>query len=241
MKYMGSKRRIAAELLAVMMQSYQDEHPAFVDVFCGGCNMLDKVPENWKRIANDNNHALIHMWATLTNFDFNFPQIITHEFYSDVRKAWREGDVNRYSLAMQGWVGFMASYNGRFYDGGYSGHSVGGRDYIKEQINNTLKQVPLLKNVVWCAGDYSELSPLPKHCLIYCDPPYKNTTQYTTSNGFDYDRFYEWCRKMTAVGHQVFISEYEMPEDFRCIWYKEVTNSMHQRHTYKPTERLFTL
>ena len=46
---------------------------------------------------------------------------------------------------------------------------------------------------------------------------------------------------MAAKGHKVFISEYEAPEDFECIWSKEVTNSMNTTKTYKPTEKLFTI
>ena len=31
---------------------------------------------------------------------------------------------------------------------------------------------------------------------------------------------------MTKKGHQVFISEYQAPKDFICVWQKEVTNSI---------------
>jgi DNA adenine methylase len=41
---------------------------------------------------------------------------------------------------MIGWIGWMGSANGRFFDGGYSGKSntkIGTvRDYIKEAISN---------------------------------------------------------------------------------------------------------
>jgi DNA adenine methylase len=46
---------------------------------------------------------------------------------------------------------------------------------------------------------------------------------------------------MKDNGHRVFVSEYQMPKDFMCIWEKQVTNAMNQKNTYKPTERLFTL
>lgn len=40
-------------------------------------------------------------------------------------------------------------------------------------------------------------------------------------------------------GHTVFISEYDMPQDFKCVWSKQITNAMHQTNTKKPVEKLF--
>ena len=53
MRYVGSKRRIANDLFSVMTKYYQSKNPCFVDAFCGGCNMIEIVPNSWKRIAND--------------------------------------------------------------------------------------------------------------------------------------------------------------------------------------------
>lgn len=139
-----------------------------------------------------------------------------------------------------GWIGWMASYNGKFYDGGYSGHDVKGRDYISEQIRNTEKQIPLLKGVEFTCMDYKDFESA-EPCLIYCDPPYKGTTKYSTSKNFDHDHFWQWCRDQKAKGHTIFISEYDAPEDFKCIWEKQITNSLSTKTTYKPTEKLFTL
>lgn len=44
---------------------------------------------------------------------------------------------------------------------------------------------------------------------------------------------------MTREGNDVIISEYQAPEDFVCVWQKQVTNSMSLKNTYKPTEKLF--
>ena len=77
------------------------------------------------------------------------------------------------------------------------------------------------------------------YSIIYCDIPYKDTKQYATSKNFDHDKFWQWCRDMTKQGHKVFISEYQAPDDFICVWSKEVTNSMNTTLTYKPVERLF--
>ena len=44
---------------------------------------------------------------------------------------------------------------------------------------------------------------------------------------------------MSKQGHTVFISEYQAPDDFKCVWQKEIINSMNQTKTYKPIEKLF--
>lgn len=35
-----------------------------------------------------------------------------------------------------------------------------------------------------------------------------------------YEEFYEWVKK-ASVNNIVLISEYNMPDEFECIWYKE--------------------
>lgn len=44
---------------------------------------------------------------------------------------------------------------------------------------------------------------------------------------------------MNEQGHVVYISEYNAPDDFVCVWQKEITNSMATKNTYKPIEKLF--
>ena len=51
--------------------------------------------------------------------------------------------------------------------------------------------------------------------------------------------FYKWCRAMKEDGHTVFVSEYNMPSDFKCIWQKEVRNAMNLTSTKKPIEKLY--
>lgn len=62
--------------------------------------------------------------------------------------------------------------------------------------------------------DYEEVT-IPENSVIYCDIPYEDTNVYNKSEGFDYERFYQWCERQTQP---VFISSYQMPEDrFDCI------------------------
>lgn len=240
MKYLGSKRRIAKDILPIILGGMK-EGDYFVDAFCGGCNLLDKVPDTFKRIANDNNEYLIDMWKCLQQGN-RFTETISRDLYSKVREAYRKEDFSNFTKGEIGWIGFMGSYNGRWVDGGYSGHDVNGRDYISEQIRNTLSQIPLLLDVDFRCGSYEEVElPPVNKTTIYCDIPYKGVKQYTTSKNFDYERFYDWCRKKHAEGYRVFVSEYQIPDDFKCVWQKQVTNAMNQTITKKPIEKLFML
>ena len=40
-------------------------------------------------------------------------------------------------------------------------------------------------------------------------------------NGFNYEKFYDFCRQL-GKNNYVFISEYNMPNDFDVVWSEEV-------------------
>lgn len=70
---MGSKARIVHEILPIMLDK---EHDTFVDAFCGGCSVIENVPDTYRRIANDKNRYLIEMWKYLQNDGFVFNHIL---------------------------------------------------------------------------------------------------------------------------------------------------------------------
>lgn len=239
MKYMGSKNRIAKDLLPIITK-YLTADRWYVEPFVGGMNMMCNVNHS-KRLASDKNNYLIAMWRFLCG-GYEFPKTITKELYSEYRVKFNQRGFNglgdTLEEAMVGWIGFMGSYNGRFYDGGYSGHNVKGRDYIGEQIRNTLLQVEKLIGVEFWCGDYGSFE-IPDGSIIYCDIPYKDTKQYATSKNFNHEVFWQWCRYETKDGNDILISEYQAPDDFICVWQKKVTNAMSTKNTYNPTEKLF--
>ena len=234
MKYLGSKARIVKDILPLMLADMLPGQ-CFVDAFCGGCSVIGAVPDVYTRIANDNNRYLVAMLKDLTRSPWSPPMTIERNFYNDVRTSYHARD-GRYPDELIGWVGYMGSYNGRFFDGGYSGHDVGGRDYIRESIRNLMAQLPSLQGITWYTGDYQGI-PIPEQSLIYCDPPYRGTKGFTTGK-FDYQRFYDWARQMAGQGHKVFVSEYRMPPDFVCVWKKSIVNNLNKS---RPTEKLWTL
>ena len=65
MKYMGNKQKIADEILTVIFNNSQ-KTDTFVDLFCGGCSVIERVPDSYIKIANDKNKFLIEMLKSLT-------------------------------------------------------------------------------------------------------------------------------------------------------------------------------
>lgn len=241
MVYMGSKNRIAKYIIPIM-EKYRTDGQFFVEPFVGGCNLIDKVSGN--RMGFDNNPYLIAMWRGLQQ-DVDRPMEISFEFYDKCRQAYNKNKsgegMSQRELFTIGWVGYMWSFNGRFYDGGYNGNSTV-RNYSKENIANIARQIESIKDVeFYCCSYINSLQYIPPKSIIYCDIPYKNTKQYAYSSDFDHDAFYRWAEDAKDIGHTVFVSEYNMPDPFQCIWEKEITNSLNTKKTYRPTEKLFIL
>lgn len=233
MKYMGSKNRIAKDILPIILKN-RKENQWYVEPFCGGLGTMDKV--DGLRLASDKNKYLIAMWQGLQE-NRSRPTEISRQLYNTARSEKINNTNNQFDDFLIGWIGWMASFNGRFFDGGYSGKSKN-RDYVNEQIKNTEKQLSKLKGIVFKHSSYDKLE-IPENSIIYCDIPYRDAKQYDSSKDFNHEDFWEWCRKMSNKGHEVFISEYSAPSDFECIWEKEVTNSMNTTKTYIAVEKLF--
>lgn len=246
MKYMGSKARIAKDIIPIILQHYEDGM-IFIDACVGGSNIIDKIPSNIPRYANDNNKYLIALYKGL-QMNLERPFDISKELYSKARNIYNNNILTEMSDFEIGWIGFMASANGRFFEGGYSGISktkIGTeRNYISESIRGIEKQMPLLKTVFFSNIDILLINPKTQ-AIIYCDIPYKNTKHYSTSKNFDYDAFYKWCEEMKKDGHYVYVSEYIMPENFKCVWQKELKSSLSANGksggNKLSTEKLFTL
>lgn len=80
---------------------------------------------------------------------------------------------------------------------------------------------------------YDKLDIKPKS-TVYADPPYQNTNKYITE--FNHEDFFQWARTRP---YPVFISEYNAPSDFKCIWQTNKSCSLSATATNKTIERLF--
>jgi DNA adenine methylase len=231
MKYMGSKARIANEILPIILKDRKlDQY--YVEPFVGGANVIDKVIG--KRIGGDSNKYLIELYKKLQSGYTPIEFISRADFY-DIKM-----NKEKYPLEVVALCGILASYNGNWFRayGGYSETKTGkDRNYYKEGVKNMLKQVPSLSGINFINSEYDELN-IPKNSIIYCDPPYQSTDKTYQEKNFDHSKFWDWCRKMTVLGQVIFISEYNAPEDFECVWNKQLAKT-HPNQKKDSTERLW--
>lgn len=236
MKYVGSKNRLSKDLVPII-QSYIDKYNItdYYEHFCGGANIIDKIKCK-NRYGSDIHPYLIALLKQTQTDTSVFPETISEDEYRRVRD-----NKEQYSDWYIGLVGFCASYNSKWF-GGYANKvktKIGTiRNYTDEAIRNLIKQAPNLKGIKFECKDFRDYNNI-KGALFYEDIPYKGTTKYKVDS-FPYDEFYDWCRKMSK-DNIILISEYEMPDDFTCIWEKNLKCTLDKNSRTDRTERLFTI
>lgn len=202
----------------------------WVEPFVGGANMIDKVPSTFKRIGYDINPHTIEALIAIRDLVDELPDSVSEAEY----KALKGTPPN----PITSWIRIAVSYGGIF-ESKLAADKTGARNYTQEAKRNARKQSPYLQGVRFSEMTYEDVGV--SNALIYCDPPYQGTTSYKTAP-FDHDNFFQWCRDMKVKGNVVFVSEYNAPDDFECVWQGEIkTNfaSSRKKVTHTAVEKLF--
>jgi len=233
MKYMGSKARIAKHILPIILKDrIEDQH--YVEPFVGGGNMIEKVVG--PRTGADSDHFVIGALSMIRDDVDSIPKN-NLEFTEYDYKKCKAGD-DAYSAPLRGYAGFAFSFGAIWFSNwakSVTSKKVP-RDHVAEQYRAAIKQNPKLQGCELVVSSYLALE-IPENSIIYCDPPYAGTTKY--KDDFNHEVFWEWCREKVTEGHKVFVSEYNAPDDFTCVWEKEITSGLHVNTTKKGVEKLF--
>ena len=209
MQYFGGKQRISGYISEVINSTHTHTH--YVEPFCGSCNVATKV--NIKnKILNDKNPYLIAMFKALQQGWLPPKNVSVEDYYIAKENQDKEPHT-------AGFVGFACSFAGKFW-GGYARDSKGSEtgNYALRGYNSILKKMKTLTNAEFTCRDFMELDY--ENCIIYCDPPYKNTTPYYKKilGEFPYDRFVEWVQTQSKK-NVVLVSEYKhnVPDDANIV------------------------
>lgn len=242
---MGSKSRIAKYIVPIIQRCIDDNNiEYYIEPFVGGANVIDKIVCDNKS-GSDKNEYLIALLDHVSRGG-QLLNRVPRELYNDARTSYNEGR-DKFDKWVMANIGFLASYNGRWFDGGYaqSGYekTKNGerwRDYYQESKRNLEAQAKDLVGINFSCYDYRQLPmATTSHNMIYCDPPYANTKQFANSHNFDFDEFWETMRQWSK-NNFVLVSELSAPDDFVCIWQKDVQRSMKStNNTMRAVEKLF--
>lgn len=237
MKYTGSKARISKEITKIFNEIIEENKIVnYIEPFVGGANVIENIVcEN--RYGFDNNEYVIALWNALLN-GYNPPSFISRDEWYNVKN-----NFDNFSKEYVGVAGTCASYNGCWFTsyGGYSSTKNGkDRNYYNEAVQNIRKQLQKLRNVKFLCKNYLDLKIEKMHnCFIYCDPPYQQGKhRYKSSSNFNHFEYWNWIRKV-SIDNFVVCSEYKAPEDFICIFEKQLSKTHPSQEKDSPTEKLF--
>jgi len=232
-RYLGSKRKLVKHLLPIIKQ-YRLPQQLYIEPFVGGANMIEHVDN--PRVGYDNNPYLIALLNQIQDDPSKLPKDnteLTEEDYNFLKKEFKTLPAEMHAII--GFAGFPISFGAKWF-GGWS-RSKRGDDYVARAYRNACAQHVNLKGVQFIHCDYTNLHV--SDACIYCDPPYANTTKYSTK--FDHNKFYQWCRDKAAIGNTVLVSEYNAPVDFECVFEFEcnVNFASTRKTADRRVERLF--
>lgn len=226
MRYQGGKAIIAKEIFEIInkITTGHKWSGEYFEPFCGLLHVAVHFANEGKSVlANDINLDLIMLLRAIKR-GWIPPTVYSKEIY-DYYKA-----SNTHS-AERGFYGFACAYSGIF----FAGYSV-----IDEHFNRFRRLLMDLKeplqNIKLVSNSYDSFKP--KKMTIYCDPPYRGNKFGTEHfSNFDSDAFWDTMRKWSK-NNLVFISEYEAPDDFLCIWKKKMKTRFNNVQKER-VERLF--
>ena len=231
---MGSKARIAKDILPIMLDDIGDNW--FMDLFCGGGNLIQFATCK-KKFASDINPYTIAFLKNLQKKGTDWLPKTVYEF-SRENYMYMKSHKDAFSKAVLGHVGYNLSYGGKWFNS-FRADKVGKRDYVAEAYRGACKQAELIKDVKFACCSYDKVK-IPANSVVYCDIPYRGTGKYEAVGDFDHEVFYGWCRARTSEGVKVYVSEYSMPEDFKCVWQKDIRVQIKKDdNSTKATEKLF--
>lgn len=222
MQYLGGKFKIRSQVIAYL-NSVRFDRP-YIEPFVGAAWIVSGMPG--ERYASDLSEDLILLWQEIQR-GWIPPEYVSREEYYKSK--------NSPPSALRGFIGYGCSYSGKWFGGYAEPNPKNPHGYARNTKNSLARKAPLIAGVTFlhCSYDFWDTS-IEDH-LIYCDPPYVNTTKYRFD--FDHAKFWNWARTM-GKRNTVVVSEYSAPEDIKCVLEIQTKTDMRGANQAR-VERLF--
>lgn len=205
MHYLGGKARIAKPL-SEFLTAARSTNQLYIEPFVGAAWVLQEM--DGERQASDVNPYLIAMYKALQS-GWVPPDDVDEDFY-----RWAKDENGGCPDYLRGFVGFACSWGGKWF-AGYARDPKSDRNYARNARNSLLKKLPKIRGASFSCQSFDYLDP--SGSVVYCDPPYENTTAYGFRPDFNFTHFWDVMRSW-SLHNSVFISGYDCPSDFSVVW-----------------------
>ena len=232
MRYMGGKSRTAG-IIAGYLNMIREPGQPYWEPFVGAGWILERIRGTGANFASDANPYLVAMWQAL-QAGWKPPQVVTEETYRAIKGA--PGD---YPPELVAFVGFGCSFGGKWFAGYARGD---GRNWASEGKKSVLQKASQIKPLGVCfyVADFLKVAPPAGRCLVYCDPPYLDTTDYGAVPEWNASAFWEQVEALGGYGHTVVVSEYQAPAGFSEVVAQRTHTELRETSGRSPrVERLF--
>ena len=202
MRYLGGKTRLVPFLSAAIRSV---DRPRYIEPFVGGGSVLAGLASHFDTIeAGDLHPDLTQLWNAVLN-GWEPPALVTEAEYADLRLAPPS--------PLRAYAGFACSFGGKWF-GGYARKSDGTADQSGSRASLLRKGAQMRAagvDVLRCAS-FEDYKPT-DDAVVYCDPPYVTSADYSTGTWRPYD-FWDAAREWAEAGAVVLVSEFQAPRDF---------------------------
>lgn len=208
MHYLGGKARLAGRIAEVLARARGGR--LMVEPFSGALNVTAACAGFGERLASDVNPYLFSLWSALRAGWV--PPEVSEDDYRRVASGTRPVE------ALTTFVGYACAFGGKWF-GGFARAHKEDRSYSYSDTGRRacLKKMAACASATLACCSYDRLRIGSDH-LVYCDPPYANTTGYSAVGAFDSPRFWDVMRTWTREGARVLVSEYAAPADWESVW-----------------------
>jgi DNA adenine methylase len=225
MKYLGGKSRIAKSLSRAILDNTSSRR-LYIEPFLGAGSVAVGIAPHFNEVRlSDVSPDLIELWLALQG-GWIPPSLVTEDEYCQQRYA----DVS----AFRGFVGYGCSFSGKWFGGYARGED---RNFAREAKDSLTRRIPSIRHASFTCADYRDIS-IPRESVVYCDPPYRNTTGFSRTGDFDSDEFWKIAESWSEYA-SVYISEYQAPDGWISIWEADVTVTISRGNYHRAIEHLW--
>ena len=204
MAYLGGKYKIRHQV-AEYINGLSPR--VYLEAFCGYAWPGERVRAK-QRYFSDMNQDLILMWQALQN-GWVPPAVVSEDEYTALKNETTPS-------AMRGFVGTACSIFGVWF-GTYARDPKKHTNYAAIGSRQFLRRIPCFNGAKFTFRDYRTAMDSVDADVIYCDPPYENTSTYAAVESFDSAAFWEEVRRRSDGKRRILVSEYSAPADFTVV------------------------